>query len=154
MSKKLTVTKPASLNLPAMTPPSRKEDIINAMVERARLKHAEERQRLDQAKEAAKDKLKAALMAELSAKPESFSSKADTWNGCCELEFRLQIIPPHIEKLRKAYKEAPGIGGFDEAAVKRKIREGMNTSGDRVKALLANPDAVKRLDAALEAIAR
>ena len=154
----ITMKKPVNktaLALPStIQPPPRKEDIINAMVERARVKHAEERQRLEALKEEAKEKLKAALTTALQLNPDNFSCKVDTWNGCCGLEFRLQVIPPHIEKLRKAYKEAPTLGLFDESAVKRKIREGMNTAGDRVKALLANPDAVKKLDAALTAISK
>lgn len=145
----------STIALPStIQPPPRKEDIINAMVERARIKHAEERQRLESLKQAAKDKFQAALLAELKAKPESFQVKVDTWSGTAEVEYRLQVCPPHIEKLRIAYKQAPLLGLFDDAAMKRQIREGMNVAGDRVKALLANHDAVKKLDAALKAITK
>lgn len=136
-----------------MTPPPRKEDIINAMVERARVKHSEERQRLESLKQVAKDKFQAALLAELKANTESFTVKVDTFQGIAEVEYRLYPCPPHIEKLRASYRNSPTIGMFDESSVKRQIREGMNLGGDRVKALLANPDAVKKLDAALNSIA-
>lgn len=148
---KLQIIKPAVANLPAITPPPRKEDILNAMVERARVKHQEEYDRLEKNKEGAKEKLKNALLELLKVSPSSFSTDIDTWCGCCRVEFTLENLPPHIEKLRKAYKDAPSIRGFDESAVKRKIREGMSAAGgDRVKALLDNPEAVKAMDAALD----
>lgn len=147
-TKKLAIVKPRSINRPVTTPPPRKEDIINAMVERARVKHAKERQKFEDLKQAAKDKFQAALLAELKAKPDNFSVKVSSWGAAAKIEYRLSC-PPHIEKLRAAYKNVPTLGGFDEASVKRQIREGMNTQGDRVKALLANPDAVRALDAAL-----
>lgn len=68
MSKKLAITKPAmpsSLTLPPTAPPPRKEDIINAMVERARVKHAEESAKLNEKREAAKKALHDAIAAEL-----------------------------------------------------------------------------------------
>ena len=152
MKAKTPVNK-AALALPStIQPPPRKEDIISAMVQRAFIKHSEEKQRLADLQQAAKDKFQAALLAELKAKPDSFSVKVSSWGAAAEIEYRLEVCPPHIEKLRAAYKSSPTLGSFDEVAAKRQIREGMSTSGDRVKALLDNPDAVKKLDAALEAI--
>lgn len=145
----------SALALPStIQPPPRKEDIINAMVQRAFIKHGEEKQRLEAVKQAAKDKFQAALLAELKAKPDNFSVKVSSWGAAAEIEYRLEVCPPHIEKLRAAYKNVPTLGSFDEVAAKRQIRDGMNVTGDRVKALLANPDAVKKLDAALAAISK
>jgi hypothetical protein len=145
-------TNKAALALPStIQPPPRKEDIINAMVERALVKHQEEKKRLEEEKQVLKAKFDVAVLAEFKSNPANFNVRVCTYSPI-EIEHVMQVTPPSIEKLRKAYRDAPTLSGFDEAAAKRKIREGMNTSGDRVKALLDNPDAVKKLDAALEAI--
>ena len=123
------------------------------MLERARIKHAEESQRLKDEEQAARQKFDAALTAELKAHPEKFTVESKCWGGSAEVHYILHALPPALEKLRIAYRNAPSLRPFDDAAVKRQIREGLNFAGDRVKALLANPDAVKKLDAALASIA-
>lgn len=153
MSKKLALVKPAAINLPATTPPPRKEDIVNALVERARVKHQEERDALEKRRDNARDELDKALEAEFWSKPSNFEKRTSFWGGSAEIEFKLRVIPPHIVKLRKTLNDIPHLGAFDPVAVKKKIREGMKaSSGERVKALLANPAAVKALDATLEQI--
>lgn len=154
MSKKLAIVKPAAINLPATTPPPRKEDIINALVERARVKHQEEAAALDKRRESARIELEKAVEAEFWSKPSNFEKKFDLWSGRIDLEFRLHVIPPHIAKLQRALKDIPALRYFDSAEVKKQIRAKLGTAGDRVKALLANPAAVKALDATLEQIAK
>ncbi len=63
-------------------------------------------------------------------------------------------IPPHITALIKAERAIDRVRGFDPAQVKRDITAKLSggIAGDRVKALLANPDAVKKLDETLEAL--
>jgi hypothetical protein len=151
-SNKLALVKPSAISLPAMTPPPRKEDIINAMLERARVKHEEESQRLKDEERAAKQKFDAALMAELKAHPEKFTIESKCWGGSAEVHYVLHTLSPNLEKLRIAYRTAPTLRSFDAVAVKRHIRESMSTAGDRVKALLDNPEAVKKLDATLARI--
>lgn len=135
----------------AIQPPPRKEDIINAMVQRAFAKHEEEKARLTKLRDEAEEKFKTALLDELKKHPENFDVCVHNYSKP-EVEYTISVIPPAITKLKEAIRQVPTIRHFDEVAVKRQIREGMNSAGDRVKALLNNPDAVKKLDAALEAI--
>ena len=155
MSKKLALAKhaPSTLALPPTAPPPRKEDIINAMVERARVKYQKEQFELNAKRDAAVKELNQALLDELKKKPDSFTVTFHGLYHAPEIEYALQTIPPHIRSLRDKVKLVPSLGMFDEAAVKRKIRANMGVGGtERVKALLANPEAVKALDAALEKI--
>lgn len=156
MSKKLAIAKPSSvatLSLPPTAPPPRKEDIINAMVERARVKHGEEKQKLEAQREAALKELNAALLLELKSKPDSFTIHFHSQYHCPEIEYVLNVVPPHIHKLREKLKGVPSVRCFDAAEVRRKIREQFTGAAtDRVKALLSNPEAVAALDTALEKI--
>ncbi len=156
MSKKLAIAKPSSaaiLSLPPTAPPPRKEDIINAMVERARVKHEEEKRKLEVQREAALKELNAALLLELKNKPDSFTIHFHSQYHCPEIEYVLDVVPPHIHKLREKLKSVPSIRFFDAAEVRRKIREQFTGAAtDRVKSLLSNPEAVAALDAALEKI--
>ena len=155
MKKKPAITKPATsvLTLPPTAPPPRKEDIINAMVERARVKHEEQRHLIATQRQAAVDALNEALLKELKEKPESFCINFNMYDAP-EIKYSLDVVPPHIRKLREKVREAPYMRGFDAAEVRRKIRDQYQaSSSDRVRALLASPDAVKALDAALAKIA-
>ena len=154
MKKTLAIVKPASVNLPATTPPPRKEDIINAMVEQARVKHTEEQQRLEAIREAAEAKLDAAVKKNLDEHPENFTISYRSSYSSPEIHFEMVAVPASITKLKAELRDCKGLRSFDAVEVKRKIRAGMNTAGDRVKSLLANPDAVKALDAALESITK
>lgn len=157
MKKKLAVTKPATssaLVLPPTAPPPRKEDIINAMVERARVKHEEQRQALIAQRENAVNNLNQALLDELHNKPGSFTINFHGTFHSPEVEYILDVVPPHIRKLREKVRDIPGMREFDAVEVRRKIRSQYSAgSSERVKALLASPDAVKALDAALAEIA-
>ena len=157
MKKKPAITQPATssvLALPPTAPPPRKEDIINAMVERARVKHEEKRQEVATQRQAAVDALNEALLKELKEKPESFCINFHGMYHAPEIEYSLDVVPPHIRKLREKVREAPDMRGFDAVEVRRKIRDQYQaSSSDRVRALLASPDAVKALDAALAKIA-
>lgn len=149
MKNKLTIIKPAAINLPATTPPPRKEDIINAMVERARVKHEEERQKLTVQHQKAKKEFDDAVIEELKKNPDSFEITVNHWQTSAKVEYRIRVIPPHLTRLKRLLDAVPSVGSFNPQEVKRQIREGMSTAGDRVKALLENPTAVKALDAAL-----
>ena len=157
MKKKLAITKPAAssaLVLPPTTPPPRKEDVINAMVERARVKHEEQRQALVAQRENAVNDLNQALLDELKDKPNSFTINFHATYHAPEVEYILEAIPPHIRKLREKVREIPSMRDFDAVEVRRKIRsQYQGGSSERVQALLARPDAVKALDAALAKIA-
>jgi hypothetical protein len=147
---KLTIVNPSVANLPAITPPPRKEDIINAMVERARVKHIEESQRLEALRATAESKLDAAVKKNFDEHPENFTVRIRANYQQPDIVFEMVAVPPSITKLKAELRECKSLRCFDEVAVKRQIREGVNLAGSRVKALLDNPAAVKALDAALE----
>lgn len=150
-----TKTTSSAIALPStIQPPPRKEDIINAMVERARIKHAEESKRLEDIRDAAESKLDAAVKKNFDEHPENFTVDYRSNYQSPDIVFTMVAVPPNITKLKAELRECKHLRAFDDAAVKRQIREGMNVAGDRVKALLDNPDAVKKLDAALKAITK
>lgn len=147
---KTTALASTALTLPKIQPPPRKEDVINAMVERARVKHEEERVKLANNRAEAEKAAEKAIVDELKKNPQNFEMRVvGIEYGRAEVEYRLTVQPPHIEKLRLAVVRSPRLGNFDAAAMKRQIRAGMDTAGERVKALLADPSAVKALDTAL-----
>lgn len=141
-------------NLPATQPPPRKADIICALVERARVKHEEESQSLMAKRTAAEELVSAAIVAEFEKNPKSFQRIVSHRSSRCEIELTLRVVPPHITKLIAAKNNLPQVRSFDPAAIKRDITAKLSggIAGDRVKALLASPDAVKKLDATLEAL--
>lgn len=145
-------TKPStSLVIPAsLVPPPRKEDIITAMTERALVKHQEEQERLEKLRNEAEEALNAAVLQDLKQNPKNFKLRVSAGYNNPEVEYSMLVVPPHITKLKAALRACPCLRSFDFAATKKRIREGMNTSGDRVKALLNNEQMVKTLDAALD----
>lgn len=139
-------------NLPATQPKPRKEDIINAMVERARVKHGLESAALQDAKNAKKQKVHTAIQSLLVSNPEQFTITVNYWNTSGQVEYSHRSLPPKIVTLIRDANNAPTMKMFNYAEVKAQIRAGMDTAGDRVKSLLADAGAVKALDAALEVI--
>jgi hypothetical protein len=141
-------------NLPATQPPPRKADIICALVERARVKHEEERQKVVAQIQEATKKIQAACIEELSKNPAHFEVSCSTYSNSFRLEYYAKCIPPHIARLIQAERSIPRLRSFDPAQVKRDITAKLSggIAGDRVKALLASADAVKKLDATLEAL--
>lgn len=148
---KLQIIKPAVANLPAITPPPRKEDILNAMVERARVKHHEEAQRLGAIRAAAESKLDAAVKKNFDEHPENYTMRIRANYQQPDIIFEMVAVPPIITKLKTEVRECKSLKPFDPVATKKQLREALGSSAtDRVKTLLANPEAVKAMDAALE----
>lgn len=87
-TSKLAVVQVSPLpNLPATQPKPRKEDIINAMVERARVKHGLESAALQDAKNAKKKKVHDAIQALLVSNPEQFVVTVNYWNTSGQVEY-------------------------------------------------------------------
>lgn len=122
------------------------------MVERARVKHGEEREKLRLEKVALQKKAEEAIIALFNESPQLFVQSVDCWSQSADIKFGLSKLPPKVQAAVSAGRNAPTLSPFDATEVKRSIRAGMYAGGDRVKALLDNPEAVKALDAALEAI--
>ena len=141
-------------NLPATQPPPRKADIICALVERARVKHDAEREEVRKNKETLQKKAGDSIIALFKDSPHLFTQHVDYWSQSAEIEFRLATLPKSVQAVVTLARNAPTMGSFDPAQVKRDITAKLSggIAGDRVKALLASPDAVKKLDATLEAL--
>ena len=141
-------------NLPATQPPPRKSDIICALVERARVKHQEESAALTKRRTEAEKAAKDAILKELKDHPDNFDVSVYPSYLTPQVNFYIKGMPPHIKKLKAAIGAVPSVRNFDPSAVKRDITSKLSggIAGDRVKALLASPDAVKKLDATLEAL--
>lgn len=149
MKAKTTST---ALALPSFVPPARKEDIIAAMVERARVKHEAEREKLRLEKIELQKKAEESIIALFKESPHLFVQSVDYLSCSADVKFELSKLPPKVQAAVSAERNAPTLCSFDAAEVKRSIRAGMYAGGDRVKALLNDANAVKALDAALEAI--
>jgi hypothetical protein len=141
-------------SLPATQPAPRKQDIINALVERARVKNQAKNEALQKKRQTAIDLLDTALIEELKKHPDNFERHTRPTYASPEISYRMKVIPPSLKKLQEAHQKLPQCTYFDPASVKRDIAAKLNggITGDRVQALLANPDAVKKLDATLEAL--
>lgn len=140
--------------LPITQPPPHKKDIINALVERARVKHQEHADVFKNKRLEAEQFAKDAILKELVDNPSNFRVRVSPEYNHPEIEYSLEVVPPHIKKLRDAIRAAPLISGFDAAAaVRRDITNKMaQGSSDRVAALLASPEAVKKLDETLQSL--
>lgn len=151
MKKKTTST---ALVIPqTITPKPTKNDIINAMVERARVKHNEERDRLRKLREASMEKIKEAAKVEFQKNPPKPDLTVLTSSYYEYVQFEFRVTSPELKNLMKEHEKIGSLRPFDEKEVRAFIREGMSTqTGNAVQSLLANPDAVKALDASLEHI--
>lgn len=144
-------------SLPATQPPPRKADIICALVERARVKHQEEVNAYKAQRENAEKAAADAIVQELKNNPGNFEIRVTCITSAYskpEVEYTMKSVPLHIKKLRDDACKVPSMRPFDSAQVKRDITAKMSggIAGDRVKALLSNPDTVKKLDETLEAM--
>lgn len=133
-----------------LVPKPNKNDIINAMVERARVKHEAEAKAKKEAKEAAGKKIEEAAAAEFARHQPSPRYVIHTWSNSRRVELEFQVTSPFITKMIAAYDAMPTLRPFDEKQVRLAIRKGMNDiRPNGVYALLENAEAVKTLDASL-----
>lgn len=140
--------------LPSTQPKPRKEDILNALVERARVKHSKEaavlQEKRAKALDACKEEARKLLDEQIKTLTPSFEMP---WVGSTKksIEVSFHVTSPKLERLIVAYNAVPSLRNFDAAAVKMRLRDTLGQSARvRVDALLCNPDAVKALDAMLE----
>lgn len=144
----------SALILPqTIIPKPRKEDIITAMVERARVKHEQAVAEYKEKQEALTAKIEAAAKAAFDRSPPTPKFNISSYRELFNVELEFRVESPLITSLCKQHKELRHPGFFSAPDVRRKIRDGM--TGERtngVQALLNSPDAVKALDASLEHI--
>lgn len=141
-------------NLPSTQPPPRKADIICALVERARVKHEAEREEVRKKKEDLQKKAEESIITLFKESPHLFTQHVNYCSQSAEIEFRLATLPKSVQAAVTSARNAPTMYGFDAAQVKRDITANLSggIAGDRVKALLSSPEAVKKLDETLEAL--
>ena len=96
-----TKTTSTALALPATQPPPRKEDIISAMVERARVKHQTEKDKLSSKRSLILDNLNNVVQAELAKNPENFEVKVRGSYINPEVTYAMKGVPANIKKLQK-----------------------------------------------------
>lgn len=138
-------------SLPSTQPKPRKADIIAALVERAAAKHAETKKLADQKREAKKNEIIEFLKAEMEVNPQNFDVHLSSAQYTPELEFTIKVIPAGLKKLQEELRKLPDIRDFDSARSKRSIIEALGEDEtSRVKVLLSNAEAVKKLDETLE----
>jgi hypothetical protein len=139
--------------LPATQPKPRKEDVLNALVERAREQHSKEAATMEEARQTAltacETEARKVLDAEISKLAPSFDLP---WKHSTSkrVAITFRVSSPRLNKLVQDYNALPSMRNFDPVAVKKTLRERLAPSSERVDALLKNPDAVKALDAMLK----
>lgn len=149
-SKALIVAAP---QLPATQPKPRKADILAALVERAATKHYEQKKQADQKREEKRAEIISFMKAEMATNPQNFDVSLSSAQYTPELEFTIKVIPAGLKKLQEELRKLPDIRDFDSARAKREIIKALgDDETSRVKALLSNAEAVKKLDETLEHI--
>lgn len=148
---------PLALASPATVQPKpRKEDIINALVERARVKHEVEAKEIEKQREKLEMDLREAVKAHFRANPSLWVENVTSWSGRLRtliIEVRCADVPAKIKQLQNKFNQLPSLTAFNAVEVKRRIREAMSQGkGASVKALLGNAEMVKKLDQTLKAI--
>ena len=140
-----------------ITPKPTKTEIIEAMVERARIKTKEENDRRAALREKLMVKIKKeALKAIKGMTPvvDQYSHHIDPDRRYCTVTYT-PIKTPELSSLLNEYHEIGGRIHFDVAETRKAIRAELTTKRDvsaGVQLLLANPEIVKSLDAAIEKI--
>ncbi len=147
-SKAIIVAAP---QLPATQPKPRKADIIAALVERAATKHYEVKKQADQKREAKRAEITEFLKSEMAVSPHNFDVRLSSAQYTPELEFTIKVIPAGLKRLQEELRKLPDIRDFDSTRTKREIIAALgDDNAARVKALLSNAEAVKKLDETLE----
>lgn len=153
MKNKQTTT---AIVLPATQPKPRKEDVLNALVERAREKHAKQAKELHEKRTAAQDAVEKEarrLLDEQMGKQDPSFDLPWKHSHSKKVAVTFRVTSPKLDKLLQAYFAVPSLCNFDAVKVKRELREKLAPDSARVDALLKNPDAVKALDAMLKDLA-
>jgi len=151
MKPKTTTLALATSSLPANQPRPRKADIIAALVERAAAKHYEVKKQADQKREAKRAEIAEFLKSEMAVSPHNFDVRLSSAQYTPELEFTIKVIPAGLKKLQEELRKLPDIRDFDSPRAKREIIAALgDDEASRVKALLSNAEAVKKLDETLE----
>ena len=132
-----------------------KNELLTALVERARIKHEEEKAAARLLVDQTSERLKQAVLERLREYPDDFDVTFKEYN--CSVVSTPKVIPPRLLRLQEEYQEAccKSPGWFDADGTRRKIRaamDGTSTSSQRIQAVLGNMEAVKSLDAALDAV--
>ena len=133
-----------------------KNELLTALVERARIKHEEESAAARLLVDQTSERLKQAVLEHFrSSPPDDFDAFPREYD--CSVVFVPKSIPPHLtllqEEDRAACRKTPGI--FIEGLTRRKIKAAMDgslPSSQRIQAVLGNTEAIKTLDAALDAL--
>lgn len=151
MKTKTTTLAITTSSLPATQPRPRKADIIAALVGRAAVKHYEMKKQADQKRETKRAEITEFLKSEMATNPQNFDVRLSSAQYTPELEFTIKVIPAGLKKLQEELCKLPDIRDFDSSRSKREIISALgDDEASRVKALLSNAEAVKKLDETLE----
>jgi len=142
-----------------MQPPPRKSEIVAALVERARVQHAEEMKAKTQQADALWAGVTQLVLKEFRAaiaNPDA-NLRVNLWGGqnmCVNWD---GVATPEIRKANEAYKKVrAGITSFDPKRTKQEIlfAMGTETTTERVQKLLTDPESVKKLDGILASLGK
>lgn len=144
--KTALIVKKPELGIAKLQPPPRKADIINAMLARAREKFTTEQALRNAEREEIEKDIHALAFVEMrkqkGLKPSSIY--IDKWD-CC-VDFKYEIKSPEIKAMIAKHQQLGDKRTFDERATREAIRRSLDTTHERVAAILSNPDAAKQID--------
>lgn len=148
MNTTLTKQKASLAKIETIVPKPTKTEIINAMVERARVKHELD----EKARQMQADALKSKILT--TARKLMKTAKADDgdiryWNNSQRVVFTTQVSSPELIEMIKQHEKICCRFSFDPKRAKEAIRAKLNNEPSRVN-LLSDPEAVKAIDAKLE----
>lgn len=148
MNTAIIAPKNSLAKIDKMVPKPTKTEIINAMVERARVKHElDEKSRRIQA-----DALKGKIikLADKLRKTAAFREPSiNSYSSNPHVEYEVRVSSPELTELMKQWDEVRRGRAFDPKQAKEAIRAKLNNEPARVN-LLNDPEAVKAIDAKLE----
>jgi hypothetical protein len=153
-TKALTVISPNSAIAESITPPPKRHEVIAAAVKRAEQLFNEERGKRIVERDKSKLKLDAEIMKELKHQQKNLAPRVSYWSDGNKVDVGYSlVVSPELKSKVQAHKklEEGTYRRFDEKETRRSVTEAMRggSPGDRVSAILSNPETVKALDTIL-----
>lgn len=137
-----------ALVIPPLVPKPTKTELVDALVDRAALKHAADSKINSDKKEALSKKIFTLALKRMTKSEKPYQQYIRSSRNTPGVEIAWFVTSPEIEAAIKERDAIPWLGGFERSVIKRKIRESLATQPpSRPNPLLTNPTAIKALDA-------
>lgn len=152
--KSLSIIKPEEAISKAVAPPPRRHEVVAAAVKRAEQLFKEEKKQKEEACGKSKEALNRFLLNRFKSQQKALTPDFSYWSQGRSVEVRFSLVVD--EEMTAKIQAHNNLAAecriqFDEKETRRAITDAMRggAPGDRVSAILANPETVKALDSIL-----